>query len=83
MKFDLQHEPIRVPAWIYAVLVAVAIPLAVDLLSGKSWRDAIPVALIAAGAIIAPAEAKRARVDSPATIERRRVEAQAHLTTEH
>ena len=70
---NMQSEPIRLPAWAVAVLLVVGPPLA-TVLQGGDVKQAIATAilgLVAGGGVIAVAESKRARTDSPATIERR------------
>lgn len=67
---NMNTEPIRLPAWLYAIILVVGPPLA-SILVGGDARQAIAVALlglVAGGGVIARAESIRARTDSPATI---------------
>lgn len=76
---DMHHEPIRLPALAVAVLL-VGGPVAIAWLLGADVREAVAAAiagLIASGGVIGAAESRRARVDSPATIERATAEAWA------
>lgn len=70
MNLDLQHEPVRLPAVVVAVLLLVG-PVAIAALLGADVREAVATALgglIASGGVIGAAESVRARTDSPATI---------------
>lgn len=70
---DMQTEPIRLPAWLYAIILVVGPPVAA-VLAGGDARQAIATAilgLVAGGGVIARAESIRARTDSPATVDRR------------
>lgn len=81
MPLDMRHEPIRIPALVYA-LILLAGPIAVAWLLGLDVREAaatVILGLIAGGGIIARAESVRARVDSPATIEAREAQTQAEI----
>lgn len=78
---DMTHEPIRIPAVAYAVVLVVG-PIAIAALLGIDVREAIATAIagiIAGGGVIARAESVRARTDSPATLTRHEAASQAEL----
>lgn len=70
---DMNNEPIRLPAWAVGLLLLLGPPIA-QILMGQDARTVIATALLslcASGGLIGYAESRRARTDSPATIERR------------
>jgi len=70
MPFDMQHEPIRLPAIVTAVILTIVPPVAAILL-GADPAEAIGTALLGltgGSTVVAAAESKRARTDSPATL---------------
>lgn len=70
---NMTTEPIRLPAIVVAVLVVVG-PVAIAALMGADVKTAIATAiggLIASGGVIGVTESRRARTDSPATIDAR------------
>lgn len=69
---DMAHEPIRVPAIVGALLLAIGSPLVAWLISQGYVEAAAAVGGIgAAGGLLTYTESRRARVDSPATIQER------------
>ena len=69
---NMNNEPIRLPAWCFAVL-AVILPPIIAYLSGADWKIALATALgglIPASATVAVAESKRAFTYSPETQQR-------------
>lgn len=76
---NMNTEPIRLPAILVALLI-IGGPALVAALLGQDWRVALAAsvaALIPAGGVIGAAESRRARTDSPATVEARFRAAQA------
>ena len=69
---DMAHEPIRVPAIIGALLLAIGSPLVAWLISQGYVEAAAAVGGVgAAGGLLTYTESRRARVDSPATLQAR------------
>lgn len=70
---NMNTEPLRLPALMWAVLVVLLV-LLVSVVTGRTFEEAVglvALALTLAGGVVANAESKRARTDSPATIQTR------------
>lgn len=68
---NMQNEPIRLPAWLASLLAVVVLPALSSLLLGADWRTVLVGVIAAVIPLIAYTESKRARTDSPATVETR------------
>lgn len=81
MNLDMAHEPLRLPAWVTAILAVGALPFLIDLLTGIDWHDAMAAAFTAVIPLLGYTESLRARRDSPATVEARRAKVAASVAT--
>lgn len=66
---DMNHEPLRLPAWVTALLVTF-LPVLIAVLQEQDWKTALAYALgglLVGTPIVAYAESKRAFTNSPAT----------------
>lgn len=68
---NMNNEPIRLPAWLASLLAIVILPALSSLLLGTDWRTVLVGVIAAVIPLIAYTESKRARTDSPATIQSR------------
>lgn len=81
VPLDMRHEPIRLPALLWAALVVV-LAIAITVIVGLPLQEAITTVLAVVaivGGPVAMAESRRARTDSPATIQAQLDEIDRHL----